>query len=997
MTNELTAIEFKDSVTLLAQCGGLLHDIGKLTRHFQAKLTAQQYIKDVISHEWISAWIIKHMLELGEGISWTSFVQAWQAWETGVQAFGATLNGLESDRWHPIDDIASPASALLMIVATHHRPFSADKNLPTQKMDPHKVAGMISPSPTQNHLRPEMLSVPLVNEDWHHCNGLLDKNIPGEDWSDLLKEANDNYRKLEKGPSNSPEYWHKAGLVARAALILADHQISAQEFKAGSGPFANTRHGKLNQPLSWHLTEVGKRAAEIAPHLVAATDLPALPNTVRNNFFAMQADPSKQRFKWQHTGSSGLKKIAQKSCNDGYAPQFLIFNTAGTGSGKTRGNMKFLAACRDENEPLRITTGLNLRSLTLQTADSYRNELNLKMDQCACLIGDALTRDLYFNEKQSDPCDADAVLEHYYSSVGCDSPDFLGDLPKWLKNLSPQHKNTPQILIAAPVLVATMDFLVAAGEPNRQADHAHALFRLAHSDLIIDEVDSYDPHSLVAILRLVQLAAMFGRNVVVSSATLSPLIAQYIHLAWRSGTQINKESGSHTVICHTILISDCGKVVSLDETGDSPNWFDRFGEQYRDTMNNIYAEKKQKLRLGQIVDYEPTSLTKTLLTVIETAHVNHCWEMKKSNGNGIKVSIGVVRMANVDPLIKHVELMKSALQKHSGIQIRVCAYHGREVMMRRYIKEQALDSLLKRHGVQGETAPGAHEAIKGIIDQLDDQIEDIAFVVFASPVEEIGRDHDFDWGIIEPSSLHSIIQLAGRINRHRLVDVTNPNIFILNKNIKAARGEKPSFTMPGFQFTDEATGKIQTHLKPSMTYLLTSTKIDSKKMRPLDKGFPIDASLIFSENHRCRFADEDDKGIESTLGKVVAHFSSDNKYWACDWLYLRYPLRDSNQNATWRALVNEHSNGYKLELFEPNNNRHWTDKSCNKHEYECDDMCWLSPSLLDATKKMRAILEVTYHDAPERIDAALKETSQFGTGKDKTTEDIQITWAGVKS
>lgn len=30
-----------------------------------------------------------------------------------------------------------------------------------------------------------------------------------------------------------------------------------------------------------------------------------------------------------------------------------------------------------------------------------------------------------------------------------------------------------------------------------------------------------------------------------------------------------------------------------------------------------------------------------------------------------------------------------------------------------------------------------------------------------------GRDHDYDWAIVEPSSMRSIIQLAGRIRRHR--------------------------------------------------------------------------------------------------------------------------------------------------------------------------------------------------------------------------------------
>ena len=51
------------------------------------------------------------------------------------------------------------------------------------------------------------------------------------------------------------------------------------------------------------------------------------------------------------------------------------------------------------------------------------------------------------------------------------------------------------------------------------------------SDLILDEVDGYEPKALIAVLRLVQLAAMYGRNVICSSATLSLTVAKTIHRA----------------------------------------------------------------------------------------------------------------------------------------------------------------------------------------------------------------------------------------------------------------------------------------------------------------------------------------------------------------------------------------------------------------------------------------------------------------------------------
>ena len=56
------------------------------------------------------------------------------------------------------------------------------------------------------------------------------------------------------------------------------------------------------------------------------------------------------------------------------------------------------------------------------------------------------------------------------------------------------------------------------------------------ADLVLDEIDSYDPESLVAVLRLVQWCAFFGRNVICSSATLSRPVAQAVEAArkWRA-------------------------------------------------------------------------------------------------------------------------------------------------------------------------------------------------------------------------------------------------------------------------------------------------------------------------------------------------------------------------------------------------------------------------------------------------------------------------------
>ena len=62
---------------------------------------------------------------------------------------------------------------------------------------------------------------------------------------------------------------------------------------------------------------------------------------------------------------------------------------------------------------------------------------------------------------------------------------------------------------------------------------------------------------------------------------------------------------------------------------------------------------------------------------------------------------------------------------------------------------------------------------------------------------------DFDWAVVEPSSYRSIIQLAGRVRRHREGGVDNPNIALLQYNWKTVKAGNQSgkkyFCRPGYE------------------------------------------------------------------------------------------------------------------------------------------------------------------------------------------------------
>ena len=55
-------------------------------------------------------------------------------------------------------------------------------------------------------------------------------------------------------------------------------------------------------------------------------------------------------------------------------------------------------------------------------------------------------------------------------------------LPAWLESFFP--KSQERRIVGAPLLVSTIDYLIAAGEPHRQGHHVKALLRLMSADLV---------------------------------------------------------------------------------------------------------------------------------------------------------------------------------------------------------------------------------------------------------------------------------------------------------------------------------------------------------------------------------------------------------------------------------------------------------------------------------------------------------------------------------
>lgn len=798
---------------LLAQAAGLAHDLGKASCDFQAKLrnSAGKPMGDPVRHEWLSVHLLQTMfriMEANPGQQPPSWAHLWQemqqkAGKTAIQTLIRSVSGTVLGSYREARPkkglIPSPAStegeggivdaktALLWLVATHHRfprlskPLTNSEAVPENKntgIDPldrsfSATASLetyfkngqlpISPIAFSHHATTQLEGI--LKALWRAIDRLVDFD------QKFLSQPRDPQTTTPLTPKARQDFWHAMAHAVRPSLILADHEVSSVHLQAGqataNGLAANTWRPtqSLNQPLNWHLENVGKTASMMVRETYQFAPR-GVPESLRKQL--CEDVPSDHPFYWQTRIGVRLRQSLRRPT--------LVLNMAGTGTGKTRMNARILAELRDEDTPLRFATALNLRTLTLQTIDSYREELGLG-DHMAGVIGDKVAQNLHIHAKNSlDPLDAEADEDGNPIPTHWDtlSPKSLSsqEVPQWLADaLTKQnHKGLAPILLA-PVAVCTADFLVDAGDLSRQGNQALAQLRLAKSDLVLDEIDSYDTQPLIALLRMVSMAAFFDRNVVASSATLSVPCAQALVKAWQHGRWLRHCLDGDTAAPSQVFICD-------HET-DLTSWdpilpADNFKAVYQNHVKLMLEKLRQrpaKRHIEMVPTYKATNkgyeFSQEAWMEAVRLGCSRFHQAHRQTIEGRQVSIGLVRVANIKQAIALADHLAQEATSDGQTHWQVACYHSNLPVIGRHWIEKHLDIVLKRRP-KGK-AVDALPSNKVFLEMLAKcpAGKDTLFVVVATPVEEIGRDHDFDWALIEPSSTQSIVQTAGRVRRHR--------------------------------------------------------------------------------------------------------------------------------------------------------------------------------------------------------------------------------------
>ena len=818
-------------IKALVAVSGLLHDWGKATVLFQAKLLQNTKKGDPLRHEWISCLLlnalVQHSGDHTNDQAWLNLLIQ-QNWDE--QALKQTI-GQGSDQSKALDQLPPLAQLVAWLIVSHHR-------LPDLKQEIDYKAYASTPKTSLESI------LKSISAKWGYQNKQDDDyqqrlRLCFEFEQGLLSESNNWTKAVKKWSARllqelsvaqqalADGSWRVVLHHARLCLMLGDHYYSScqadQNWKTTVSLIANTdpKTKQAKQFLDEHLVHVSQNALQVAQSLSRLAEEMEPAYDIQK---LKQKSP--QGFEWQDQAVKSIQQFRQK--NDGAEQQgWFVVNMASTGKGKTIANAKIMQALSADAQSLRYILALGLRTLTLQTGDSYRQDIGLSSDELAVLIGSKAVQELHQQHAQRQDS-----AENDVEDIGSESlEELLGNeldyesIPQadFMDVLFPQHQAARnKAFLYKPVLACTIDHIMSATETRRGGKYILPCLRLLSSDLVIDEVDDFNGQDLIAIARLVHLAGMLGRKVMISSATIPPALAEGFFNAYQQGWKL-----------HTGF-------KKLKQTAITGMWVDEFKTQIQSIgftsrdetiagykkAHDKFVSIRSKALLEQIVKHkgyivdcadfmahqETQQLESGLLAgyferirqQVEALHKQHHTIDIKT---GKKVSFGVIRVANIPPCVALSQFLLHA-NWSTDIAPRVMAYHSRQILLLRSEQEHHLDVVLKRKEKVGQPPQAfADEIIRQHLDSVSQ--ENVIFILVATPVEEVGRDHDFDWAIVEPSSYRSIIQLAGRVRRHRKLEhnIGVPNIALLQYNLKGLCKARVAFQKPGFE-VDNAKFKL---------------------------------------------------------------------------------------------------------------------------------------------------------------------------------------------
>lgn len=785
----------------------LFHDFGKANVLFQQKLRGEGKNKyEPVRHEWVS-------LRLFQGFVGEKSDEQWLEALTEIDKNHndeVFQDGISSGKNNPLAVLPPFAQLVGWLVLSHHKlPFVPTWKKELRTSTSPEVLAKNKIDPLEAWFSSELQvywnsynfydadSQSLLADNWtFHADGLPYKSTK---WRlraiNAADKALQNIQQLEADSLLHNQLF--TSHLSRMILMLADHHYSAQEepTKKWQAPnyavYANTNREtkELKQQLDEHLIGVSKHALDISsalPRLKSSLEV------IEDNAFLKSSKVPYDKFAWQVAAQKEAKALSESSQKQG----FFGINMASTGKGKTLANAKIMYALADQQQDCRFTVALGLRTLTLQTGREYRKQLELTEEQLAVAVGGSASKALFENEQNKQEAEESFGTGSESANEFLD-PDLFVDyaLSGTEHSLFEWTKNNPRIekLLQAPALVCTIDHLMPATDGTKGGKQIGPMLRLLTSDLVIDEPDDFGLDDLPALCRLVYWAGMLGSRVLLSTATMPPDLAfaafQAYREGWKQYAKVNIANWNKIINCAWFDERAKGGALAT-EVKDFASFREQHEKYVAKRVDFLQKTSIVKHKAKLLENLTPTeniyhNFAATALQAALNLHQNNNVEIANK-----QVSIGLVRMANINPMVAVAkELTKLDLPENTHIHL--CVYHSRYPLAVRSYLESQLDRILNRK----EAWPPKDLQKQIEATDANNQI----FIVIASPVAEVGRDHDYDWAVIEPSSMRSIIQIAGRVLRHRDKVPEQENILLINQNIKQLKGSERCFNRPGFE------------------------------------------------------------------------------------------------------------------------------------------------------------------------------------------------------
>ena len=897
----------------LTSLAGLLHDIGKANAAFQSILRGAETKIEEYRHEAVSVMLLAWLAKESSDEAWVRLLLQSLAPESPASlCFDAVARQSLAEELDRFKDILSKKSGspvfsgcaqrdchnkpvlfgLLWLILSHHR-------LPTGSIEPgwaeFDVTHYRRIKNKDNPFSPDLLSVQnLAGEKlpWFESSWLKRALAELQVLLALLRE--------NEGEAYQKERVHlfdHLRLFARPAFQLADHWMSSlkKPSAVNSGEtrqwaFANSVAGEetksLGQLLHTHSIGVARYAKAVAGDLFGLKQ--SLPSVSRNKIpSSLSKATDDERFLWQ---DEAVKAIQENIITADDSPFFGLI-LSGTGSGKTIAALK-MACSLQQN--VRLVYASPLRSLTLQSGSAFE-KLGFSREDLTTVIGDPLIKKMFEeNSKLSRLSSSkftaiDACQEfddHSFEVVGGSCWLEASRRVRALQYLRQNKEEGVLKMISTPILAATLDTVMKLSDARRGGYLSHFL-RIATSDLIIDEVDMYSHIDQIAIGRLIESCGFWRNKVFLSSATLNPITAKAFFAMYVKGLEARNALDGYSVNPAVGWFSNliAPKIKTNIDLDEFPLEHSRFTQAAAGALEQVPVKRVTRHFATGIKRNDAIQPGRILQYVRE---IHQATALVSSNEHTF--SLGCIQVVNVkhcqEIALRLCNHRKTHSLKYPEYDYRVICLHGRLSFAARNYIETRLDKMLNRSGTSGDLAPLNQQNVFDFCKQTKAKHR---MVILVSTMETTGRDHDFDWGMIESRSERDIIQFAGRIRRHRaaLEDDAARNIIILDIPLSAKENTPWASNNPKQPHPFARFG-VGDKLPPDFSPVLFKNKEPNKDYGDLPRY-----SEMFSLTYQFRRLEKEEKpAIAITPAKVLTELTpSDLEYSVNNTAVVAYTVR----------------------------------------------------------------------------------------------------------